>query len=392
MKPIYLEFCGINSFSETAKIDFERLLEGGIFGIFGDTGSGKSTVLDAMHFALYGEVDRVPKSFSDCINHKCDRASVTFDFQLQTLGERKTYRVERERKRKNSATKAYLYEYTEDNKLFPLAEGTREVDSAVIQLVGLTFEDFKTCIALPQGDFAALVKSTSSERVKLVARLFNLERYGERLSIAVNQKSKEADEAVRLVQAKMGENTASEEEFIALKAQKTQLQITLKESENAREMALANRNRIEQAEKEKREFEKLKNRYNELCGQLEEMQALQKKAERYPSAKAVCEKADALARTQTSREKAQTNAKNAEADYAKWLESLKTQKQAFEEKEYEAKILELTLKLEKIAGAKEDIQTAETAKKDFENCCEEYRKIKDNCQKEDFEGKIPSIP
>ena len=54
MKPVYLEFCGINSFSEKAEIDFSKLLSGGVFGIFGDTGSGKSTVLDSIHFALYG--------------------------------------------------------------------------------------------------------------------------------------------------------------------------------------------------------------------------------------------------------------------------------------------------------------------------------------------------
>ncbi len=386
MKPIYLEFCGINSFSETAKIDFEKLLEGGIFGIFGDTGSGKSTVLDAMHFALYGEVDRVPKSFTDCINHKCDKASVTFDFALQILGRRKTYRVQRERKRKTAATKAYLYEYTDDKKLFPLAEGTREVDSAVLELVGLTFEDFKTCIALPQGDFAALVKSTPSERVKLVARLFNLERYGERLSIAVNQKSKEADEAVRLVQAKMGENTASEEELAGLQEKKEQLQKTLRESEKERETALVHRNRIEQAEKEKRAWEKVKKRYNELCERLEKMQELQQQAERLPSAKAVCEKADALARTQTACEKAQKNAKTAEADYAKLIESVKAQKEALEGNNYDARIVEQTLKLEKLAGARSDIQSAEEAKRNYEACIAQYRKIKDKCPKEDFEA------
>ena len=51
MKPKYLEFCGINSFSEPAKIDFEKLLQSGIFGIFGDTGSGKTTILDAIVWA-----------------------------------------------------------------------------------------------------------------------------------------------------------------------------------------------------------------------------------------------------------------------------------------------------------------------------------------------------
>ena len=58
MKPKRLEFSGINSFSEKAEIDFTMLLSGGIFGIFGDTGSGKTTILDAIVFALYGRVDR----------------------------------------------------------------------------------------------------------------------------------------------------------------------------------------------------------------------------------------------------------------------------------------------------------------------------------------------
>ena len=86
MKPVYLEFCGINSFSEKAQIDFSTLLSGGVFGIFGDTGSGKSTILDSIHFALYGEIDRAPKSFNDCINYKSEGASVIFDFELTQDG------------------------------------------------------------------------------------------------------------------------------------------------------------------------------------------------------------------------------------------------------------------------------------------------------------------
>ena len=64
MKPVSLEFCGINSFSEPAFVDFRRLLEFGIFGIFGDTGSGKSTILDCIGFALYGDVARTKGSIA----------------------------------------------------------------------------------------------------------------------------------------------------------------------------------------------------------------------------------------------------------------------------------------------------------------------------------------
>ena len=81
MKPTYLSLCGINSFSERAEIDFEKLLEFGIFGIFGDTGSGKSTILDCIGFALYGNVARSRSgSIADVINYNADKADVQFEF------------------------------------------------------------------------------------------------------------------------------------------------------------------------------------------------------------------------------------------------------------------------------------------------------------------------
>ena len=86
------------------------------------------------------------------------------------------------------------------------------MDKQVEEIVGLSFNDFKTCIALPQGDFDALVHSKLSERVKLMARLFNLEKYGERLSVAVNTKHAEALRDLELLQAQMGENEGADEE------------------------------------------------------------------------------------------------------------------------------------------------------------------------------------
>ena len=108
MKPVYLEFCGINSFSEKAEIDFRKLLGTGLFGIFGDTGSGKSTILDCIHFALYGKIER--SSGTDSINYKCDKAYVVFEFEITVNGERHVYQVRRERRRKNNVAKAFLYD------------------------------------------------------------------------------------------------------------------------------------------------------------------------------------------------------------------------------------------------------------------------------------------
>lgn len=173
MKPVYLEFCGINSFSEKAQIDFRKLLDGGLFGIFGDTGSGKSTILDCIHFALYGKIER--SSGTDSINYKCDKAYVIYAFEILEQGKRRAYRVRRERRRKNNVAKAFLDEYDEDGNLRGLAEGVGEVDRRIEEIVGLSFDDFKKCIALPQGEFAGLVKAKPSERLQLVSRLFDLE-------------------------------------------------------------------------------------------------------------------------------------------------------------------------------------------------------------------------
>lgn len=189
MKPKFLEFCGINSFSEPAKIDFEKLLSGGIFGIFGDTGSGKTTILDSIVFALYGKVERARGGVgSDIINYNCDKAYVNFDFESVNDSKRERFRIEREIRKKNSLQKAELFKI-EDGVITPLADGkVSAVNSLVQEIIGLSFEDFKKCIALPQGEFSQFVKAEKSDRLKLVSRLFSLEEYGEKLNLKVRDR------------------------------------------------------------------------------------------------------------------------------------------------------------------------------------------------------------
>ena len=182
MKPKRLEFCGINSFSKVASIDFTKLLSGGIFGIFGDTGSGKTTILDSMVFALYGKVDRIKGGAgNELINYNCDKAYVVFDFETETSQGRKTYRIEREIKRKNSMQSVMLSEL-DGNRIIALSDGVKNTNAKIQEIVGLSFEDFKKCIALPQGEFAQFVKADRSDRLRLISRLFGLEKYGDLLN------------------------------------------------------------------------------------------------------------------------------------------------------------------------------------------------------------------
>ena len=203
MRPIYLEFCGVNSFSEPAKINFDELLEYGIFGIFGDTGSGKSTILDCIGFALFGAVSRSRTgSIADIINYRQDAAYVKFEFSIVCGGKRKTFRVERELKRKNASQTVHVYEAGE-NGYVAVADGCRESNAFLLDVIGLEQRDFEKCIALPQGEFAQFVKAQRGERLKLVSRLFDLEAYGEQLTRKVNRYCADAAKERAVAEAKL---------------------------------------------------------------------------------------------------------------------------------------------------------------------------------------------
>lgn len=86
MKPIKLTIKGLQSFEQEQVIDFFKLTEFGIFGIFGETGSGKSTILDAITFAIYGDIVRIRESRADKLEHliniNSNEMRVAFIFQL----------------------------------------------------------------------------------------------------------------------------------------------------------------------------------------------------------------------------------------------------------------------------------------------------------------------
>jgi len=194
MKPLKLEFEGINSFSEHTIVDFEALTRNGIFGIFGDTGSGKSTILDCINFALYGNVER-SKIITDFINYRSESAKVKFVFNILNEGRRKTYTVERSIKKDKYAThKAALYERDNGEEVC-IADKASTVEKKVVEILGVEAEDFRKCIALPQGEFAQFVKSAPRERLALIERLFSLSKYGEILKEKLNARQAETEGA-----------------------------------------------------------------------------------------------------------------------------------------------------------------------------------------------------
>ncbi len=227
-----MEFCGINSFSEHTTIDFAALTKGGLFGIFGDTGSGKSTILDCINFALYGDVER-SKGKTDIINYRSSSAEATFVFDMLSDGKRRRYTVVRSVKKDKSGThRAMLYE---DGKC--IADKATSVEKEIVRILGVGKEDFRRCIALPQGEFAQFVKSAPSERLELIERLFNLSKYGDRLKEKLSQRQAETEGRFQNLSGQMTQYDGVTQEALAdnlkiLKASRERL-IKLKDRQKA---------------------------------------------------------------------------------------------------------------------------------------------------------------
>lgn len=201
MKPISLKLKNIGPFIDES-IDFSSLNE--MFLISGKTGSGKTTIFDAITYALYGDTSgsRGTSKFhlhSDFCKPEED-GLVEFTFSLNGS----IYRITR------SATEKYLsrngkftrhsitasFEIQDENKIFIPYEGTvTELDKKIQELIGLSHEEFTKIVVLPQGEFARFLEQNSTDRKETLKKLFPVSLY---TLISKNVKVKAAEAQTEL--------------------------------------------------------------------------------------------------------------------------------------------------------------------------------------------------
>ncbi|MDQ6656899.1 MAG: SMC family ATPase [Actinomycetota bacterium] len=168
------------------QVDFDALGAGGLFLLHGDTGVGKTTLLDGVAFALYGTV---PGARGEAKRLRCDSADphvrTQVELELTVAGRRlsivRNPEYQREKSRGDGVTteraRAVL-SWLDDAEL-PGVTGHREVGDVVLDLLGMSADQFFQVVLLPQGEFARFLRADTANREQLLERLFSTDRFAD---------------------------------------------------------------------------------------------------------------------------------------------------------------------------------------------------------------------
>lgn len=178
MKPIHLRLSAFGTFAGTEDVDFDGLAPRGLFLVAGSTGAGKTTIFDAMSWALYGEMP-LKESHGVRSDHVDETVRCEVGFTFETGAHRYTVTRNPEQLRPavrgdrhaRETANATLVRHG-DGETLPVAEGAKAVSDACQALIGLDATQFQRVILLPQGDFSRFLLASTGERETILGKIF----------------------------------------------------------------------------------------------------------------------------------------------------------------------------------------------------------------------------
>lgn len=212
MKPILLTMQAFGSYGEKTEIDFQK--GGDFFLISGDTGSGKSTIFDAMMFALYGEVStngsgKENELLSQFVDVRNDKPLVSLVFTAHQHGQEETYKITRTPRHIRPAKRTGAKQQEEgetaellmpDGSQYPgkLSDTNRKIE----EIVGLTADQFRKVVMIAQGEFMDFLRADSKAKTALLRDLLKTDYYYQ-LSERLKTLAKEKNTAAKTQRANM---------------------------------------------------------------------------------------------------------------------------------------------------------------------------------------------
>ena len=206
MRPLALTIEGLTAFRSPQEISFEDL---DLFVITGPTGAGKTSILDAITFALYGDVCRVKSGqLRDMVSHGATQVKVSLDFRVGDA----CYRVTRRLKKSGGGHEAILVRLEGDAEIPEVDSlAVRPTNQRVEEILGLDFDAFTKAVLLPQGAFHEFLKGDASARRRILVSLLDLRRYERAGGLARskgNELSARLDERRSLIASEYADATA----------------------------------------------------------------------------------------------------------------------------------------------------------------------------------------
>lgn len=199
MKPIKLTMTAFGPYKDTEVVDFTELGNHDLFVISGNTGAGKTTIFDGICFALYGSASGQDRGEVRLLRSDFADDEVHTAVELEFLLKNRHYRIRRQLahvKKGNKTSTGDRYEFFEKqgDEEIPCVDRqiVSEINEKAEELIGLTQEQFKQIVMLPQGEFRKLLTSETENKEAILRRLFKTENY-KQINEVLNEKRAEAN-------------------------------------------------------------------------------------------------------------------------------------------------------------------------------------------------------
>jgi len=194
MRPIELILTAFGPYREREVIDFRELQDHRLFVISGNTGAGKTTIFDAICFALYGSASGEDRAEVRMLRSQFADESVHTAVELSFMVKEKQYRVLRQMKHRKANNKSEtgekieLYEVTAQGEV-PAVDRfvIGDVNMKLAEVIGLTKDQFSQIVMLPQGEFRKLLTSSTDNKEDILRKIFRTEKFDELERIVGNQ-------------------------------------------------------------------------------------------------------------------------------------------------------------------------------------------------------------
>lgn len=284
MRPLQMTICGFGPYADVQTLDFEKLGQSGLYLITGDTGAGKTTIFDAVTYALFGEAsgdNRTP----DMLRSSYAKPETPTYVELTFSYDNKVYTVRRnpEYERRKKSGSGTTTQAADAQLTYPdgrVVTKWRDVNQAIQGIIHLTREQFSQVAMISQGDFRKLLQAKTKERQEIFRDIFCTRNYlvlQDRLKVQANELKRQREEGTRSIRQYVDGIRCGEDSLLAVEVQRAQeRELPTKEVMELLEKLL---------EEDKKEYEALDQELGRLGKETERVVAELTKATAYQTAK-----------------------------------------------------------------------------------------------------------